>query len=186
MNLLEAAAVALGIVSVYLSIRQNIWSWPTAIANVLLYTAVFHGARLYADMGLQVVYAVINGYGWYQWERGGAGHGGRRVTRIPRRTLMVLAVTCAAGAFALGAGMRSLTDASLPYLDATLSSVSLAAQWMLARKYLENWVVWVALDAVYVPMFIYKALYLTAGLYAVFLLLSVMGWRSWKAGATSP
>lgn len=179
MNVLEAAAVAFGIASVYLSARQKISSWPTAIVNVLLYTAVFHAARLYADMGLQVVYAVINAYGWHQWLRGGERGRGVRVTRTPRRTLLMLALVACGAALALGALMSRFTDASLPYLDAALSATSLAAQWMLARKLLENWLVWIAVDIVYVPMFLYKELYLTAGLYVVFLALSVMGYRAW-------
>lgn len=180
MSYLEAAAVAFGIVSVYLSTRQKIWSWPTAIVNVLLYTVVFSGAKLYADMGLQVVYAIINAYGWYQWLRGGSSREGVRVTRTPARTMLLLALTAGTAALLLGTLMVQLTDASLPYLDAALSATSLAAQWMLARKLLENWLVWIAVDIVYVPMFLYKGLYLTAGLYVVFLGLSVMGYRAWK------
>jgi nicotinamide mononucleotide transporter len=180
MSVLEAAAVAFGAISVYLSARQIIWSWPTAIVNVLLYIFVFYDAKLYADMGLQVVYAVINTYGWYQWLRGGARHEGLHVTRTPLRTALVLALLAAVSAFVLGTAMDRYTDAALPYLDATLSTVSLAAQWMLARKFLENWLVWITLDIVYVPMFLYKNLHLTAGLYVVFLALSVMGFVEWR------
>lgn len=180
MSYLEAAAVAFGIVSVYLSAREKIWSWPTAIVNVLLYTIVFHRAKLYGDMGLQVVYAVINAYGWYQWLRGGAQRAGVRVTRAPRRTFLLLALGAGSSALLLGTLMARYTDASLPYLDAALSTTSLAAQYMLARKYLENWLVWIMLDMVYVPMFLYKSLYLTAALYGVFLGLSVMGYQAWR------
>ena len=102
MSLLEAAAVAFGIVSVYLSTRQKIWSWPTAIVNVLLYTVVFYGAKLYADMGLQFVYAVINAYGWRQWLRGGERQHGVRVTRTPAATVLWLALAAGTAALVIG------------------------------------------------------------------------------------
>jgi nicotinamide mononucleotide transporter len=183
-NTLEAAAVAFGIVSVLLSARENIWGWPTAIVNVLLYAVVFHGARLYADMGLQVVYAGINAYGWYQWLRGGREHAGLKVTRAPSRLLVRLALFAVGGGALLGGILHAATDASLPWLDAALSTTSLAAQFLLARKHLENWLVWIAVDIVYVPMFLSRELYLTAGLYLVFLGLSVHGYRRWRRALT--
>lgn len=185
MNVLEAAAVAFGIVSVYLSAREKILAWPTAIVNVLLYTIVFRGAKLYADMGLQVVYAGVNAYGWYAWLRGGTRHEGVRIGRIPARTALLLGIATIVASALLGTLMRRYTDASLPFLDAALSATSLAAQWMLARKLLENWLVWIAVDVFYVPMFLYKGLYLTAGLYVVFLLLSIMGFVQWRRSLLS-
>ena len=180
MSLLEIFAVAFGVVSVYLSVRERVWSWPTAIVNVLLYTVVFYDAKLYADMGLQVVYAVISAYGWYHWLHGGAERTALRVSRTPRPLALALPPVVAAGTLALGTLFARNTDASFPYLDSALTCTSLAAQWMMTRKYLENWLVWVAVDVVYVPLFLYKALYLTAGLYAAFLILAVLGYREWR------
>ena len=180
MSPLEIFAALVGAVSVYLSVRENVWSWPTAIVNVLLYVVVFFREKLYADMGLQVVYAVISAYGWYHWLHGGAGRGELRVSRTPLRERLVLPVLVVAGAVGLGTLFARATDASLPYLDSSLTATSLAAQWMMTRKYLENWIVWIAVDVVYVPMFIYKRLYPTAALYAVFLVLAAMGWIQWR------
>ena len=180
MSLLEALAVLFGAVSVYLSVREHVWSWPTAIVNVLLYVVVFYRAKLYADMGLQVVYAVISAYGWYHWLYGGAGHGELAVSRTPRRVALLLAPLTALSAAGLGTLFAHATDAALPFLDSSLTATSLAAQWMMTRKYLENWLVWIAVDVVYVPMFIYKRLYPTAALYAVFLVLATMGYVQWR------
>lgn len=180
MSALELFAALFGAISVYLSVRENIWSWPTAIVNVLLYVLVFYGAKLYADMGLQVVYAVISAYGWYHWLHGGADRGILHVSRTPRRETLLLAATTVAGAAVLGTIFARTTDASLPYLDSSLTATSLAAQWMMTRKYVENWLVWIAVDIVYVPMFIYKKLYPTAALYALFLVLATMGWMRWR------
>ena len=177
---LETSAVLFGIISVYLSVRENIWSWPTAIVNVTLYVFVFRGARLYADMALQFVYIGVSVYGWYSWLHGGRGRTELPVSRGTPRLWGALATAGVLTAAALGLVLSRWTDASLPYVDASTSASSLIAEWMMARKLLENWIVWVAVDVVYIGMFIYKALYLTAFLYAVFLALAVMGYVQWK------
>ncbi len=186
MNPIENLAALFGVVSVYLSVRQNIWSWPTAIVNVGLYTFVFHRSRLYADMGLQVVYIVISFYGWYEWLYGGKNRTELTVSRTSRRVAIVLAAIGVASTFVLGTVLHRTTNAALPFLDSATTSTSLVAQWMMTRKMLENWVVWVAVDVVYIGMFIYKSLYVTALLYFVFLVLSVMGYRQWKATLHEP
>jgi nicotinamide mononucleotide transporter len=177
---LELAAAATGAISVWLSVRQNIWSWPTAIVNVVLYTVVFWDAKLYADMGLQVIYAVLSLYGWYQWLYGGAGRTELRVTRTMPRVGAILTVIAAAGSTLLGTLLRHATDAALPFMDSMLSSTSLVAQWMMTKKLVENWLVWIGVDVLYVGMFVFKGLYLTAGLYAVFLVLAVRGYLDWR------
>lgn len=181
MNPLETIAALFGVISVYLSVKQNIWSWPTAIVNVGLYALVFYQARLYADMGLQVVYIVISIYGWYEWLYGGKNKTALQVSRTPRRLAALLIGIGIISTLFLGTTLHRTTDAALPYLDSATTSTSLVAQWMMTRKYLENWLVWVAVDVVYIGMFIYKSLYVTAGLYLVFLILSAMGYRQWRA-----
>jgi nicotinamide mononucleotide transporter len=176
----ELLAAAVGAFSVWLSVRQNIWSWPTAIVNVVLYAIVFYQTKLYADMGLQVVYAVLSLYGWYEWLYGGEGRTELRVTRTGRRLGTLLTLIAAAGSAALGVLLHRTTDAALPFMDSFLSSTSLVAQWMMTRKLLENWLVWIGVDVLYVGMFVFKGLYLTAGLYAVFLALAVKGYLDWR------
>ena len=180
MSPLEIFAAAVGAWSVWLSVRQNVLSWPTAIVNVVLYTLVFYQAKLYADMGLQVIYAVLSIYGWYQWLYGGEGHSVLRVSRTPRSIAIRLALIAVAGAMLLGSLLHRTTDAALPYMDSALTSTSLVAQWMMTKKLLENWAVWIAVDVLYVGMFIYKGLFVTAALYAVFLVLAVRGWIDWR------
>ena len=186
MSPLELVAAVTGAVSVWLSVRQNIWSWPTAIVNVVLYAIVFYDARLYADTGLQVVYAVLSVYGWYEWLYGGEGRTVLRVTRTSPRIAAVLTLIAAAGSALLGTLLHRATDAALPFMDSFLSSTSLVAQWMMTKKLLENWLVWIAVDVLYVGMFLFKGLYLTAGLYAVFLALAVRGYLDWRRSMTAP
>jgi len=182
----EIAAAILGAIGVYLSVRQNIWSWPIGIAGVALYVIVFHRAKLYADMGLQVVYIVISFYGWYEWLYGGPDRTALQVTRTKPRHYIILAGLAVAGAYLTGVLLGRHTDASLPYLDSATTSTSLVAQWMMTRKLLENWVVWVAVDLVYIGMFIYKQLYPTALLYVVFTILAAWGYFQWKATLRTP
>lgn len=176
---LEVIAAAFGVVSVFLSTRQNIWSWPTAIVNVTLYTVVFYQGRLYGQMGLQPIYLALSVYGWYQWLHGGAQHTELRVSRASPRLLIFVAGLTMVGWLLLAALLRR-TDAALPWLDALLTTTSLAAQWMMTRKILENWLLWIAVDVIYVPMFISQELYATAMLYFAFLILAVMGFIEWR------
>ena len=185
MSSLELFAAALGALSVYLSVRQNIWSWPTAIVNVVVYALVFYRARLYADMGLQVIYALLSLYGWYQWLYGGEDDTELQVSRTTPQLGGRLAVIGLAGAGALGLLLRGATDAALPFMDSFLSSTSLVAQWMMTRKKVENWLVWIGVDVLYVGMFTYKDLYITAVLYLVFLVLAVRGWIDWRRSLES-
>jgi nicotinamide mononucleotide transporter len=177
---LEFVAVVFGIISVLLSVRQNIWSWPTALVNVALFFALFYKSGLYSDMGLQVVYFVLSLYGWYEWLYGGKGHTELRVSRTSVRTGAVLAAIALVGWTALSRITARLPGVALPSLDAALTTASLIAQWMMTRKLLENWALWVVLDVVYVGMFIFKGLYLTAANYAVYLVLAVLGHVAWK------
>jgi nicotinamide mononucleotide transporter len=180
MTWLEIGAATFGVVSVWLSTRENIWSWPTAIVNVSLYAVVFFQARLYADMGLQVVYLLLSCYGWYEWLYGGAQRTELTVSRASRRLLGILVVLNVATWVTLSFTLDRYTDAVLPWLDSLLTTTSLVAQWMMTRKILENWLVWIAVDIVYVPMFIARGLYPTALLYGIFLVLALMGYRDWK------
>jgi nicotinamide mononucleotide transporter len=182
-NPYEAGGVVFGILSVWLTTRENVWCWPTGLVNVGLFIIVFAQAKLYADMGLQVVYVALCLYGWYEWLHGGPGHGALRVSRTPRAAGLALAGAGTVFAIVLGAALGRHTDAALPFLDSTTTSFSLVAQWMQTRKWLETWVVWIAVDVVYVGMYVYKQLHLTAVLYTIFLALAVMGRRAWIKSA---
>jgi nicotinamide mononucleotide transporter len=177
---LEAVAVIFGIISVYLSTRENIWSWPTALINVALFSALFLESGLYSDTGLQVVYFVLSLYGWYEWLYGGAGHTAIIVTRTSKKTWVVLGGIGVVVWALLGTITSRLPGTALPYVDAATTTISLLAQWMMTRKLVENWLIWIAVDVVYVGMFIYKGLYLTAFNYGIYLILAVMGYIAWK------
>jgi nicotinamide mononucleotide transporter len=177
---LEIAAVVTTLVSVILTVRQNIWCWPTGIVGVVLYAVVFWQSRLYSDMGLQFVYLVLSVYGRYEWLHGGEGRSELHVTRAPRRLLGICIVIGIAFAALSGYVLSRTTNAALPWLDSTLTSFSLVAQWLMTKKHLENWIFWIAVDIVYVGMYAYKELMLTAVLYALFLVLAWRGYVQWR------
>jgi nicotinamide mononucleotide transporter len=181
MNSLEAVAVAFGVVSVWLSTRQNLASWPTALVNTALYFVVFARAGLYANAGLQVVYFSLSCYGWYAWLYGGEQHKPLVVRRATRRHAMVLAPLAVAVTVIVGFTLSRVQDASLPWLDAGTTAISLVAQWMMTRKLLENWILWNVVNVVYVGMVFSQGLALTAALYAAYIVLAAMGFFSWRA-----
>jgi nicotinamide mononucleotide transporter len=166
-------------VAVYLSARENIWNWPTAIVNLGLYIIIFQRTGLYSDMGLQVVFLVLSIYGWYEWLYGGANRTELRVSRASLRDWSIATPVALVFWIILARNTAKLPGVALPYLDAGLATISLVAQWMMTRKMLENWVLWIIVDIVYVPMYIYKRLPVTAALYAIFLALAALGLRSW-------
>jgi nicotinamide mononucleotide transporter len=177
---LEWIAAIAGAISVYLSARENIWSWPTAIVNVGLYIVVFRRTGLYSDMGLQVVYLILSIYGWYEWLHGGTNRSGLEVSRATPRVWLVILPIAVVFWITLAHYTAGLPGVALPYLDSGLTTISLVAQWMMTRKILENWALWIVADIAYVPMYIYKGLPVTAALYALFLVLAVIGLRSWR------
>jgi nicotinamide mononucleotide transporter len=184
MTVLELVAVVVTVAAVYLTARQIIWCWPIAMVSVTLYAVVFHQAKLYADMGLQVIYFALAVYGWWAWLHGGEDHGELRVSLVSWPARLCLVLLGAISGVLLGITLHRLTDASLPFMDSTLTSFSIIAQWMQTRKQLEAWILWLAVDVFYVGMFVYKGLFLTAGLYAVFLYLALLGLVSWRRSMT--
>jgi nicotinamide mononucleotide transporter len=176
----ELIAVVFGLLSVYLSAREHIVSWPTAIVNVAIFFFLFWKAKLYADAVLQLVYLTLSVYGWYEWLYGGSQHSRLKVSKTSRTEWLVLTPLFLVGGLGLGALLARYTDSPIPYFDAMLTAASLVAQWMMTRKLLENWLIWIAADIVYVPVFIRRGLPFTALQYAVFLVLAAMGWYGWR------
>jgi nicotinamide mononucleotide transporter len=169
-----------GVLNVWLVTRENIWSWPLGVLNALFYVVVFARTGLYSDTGLQVVYFVLSLYGWWHWLRGGPKHEPVVVTRTPRAQALLLAGIAVGTWLLLWTITRRIPGAAMPHLDAALVAVSLVAQYMMTRKLLENWLLWIAVDVVYIGLFINRKLPLTAVLYTVFLGLAILGYVQWR------
>ncbi|MDO7904131.1 nicotinamide riboside transporter PnuC [Pseudomonas sp. K1(2024)] len=180
MSGLELFAAVLGVIAVWLTVRQNIWCWPIGLVMVVLYSWIFYDVKLYSDMLLQLVYAVLNLYGWWQWTRPDRVEEARQVSRLDTPTLMRGLGVGLLASIALGAAMAHWTDAAQPWLDAALTGFSLVAQVWMAQKRLQCWALWFVVDVIFVGLFLYKGLYLTAALYALFTLIAVRGWVEWR------
>ena len=177
---LELSAAVFGIAGVYLSIPENIWNWPLGMINVALSCLLLARQGLFANAGLQIVYFGLSIYGWYEWLHGGRGRSTLEVSRTAMRTwLGVTAATlCIWGVLVLVT--RRIPGATQGYADAGTTAVSLVAEWMLAKKLLENWALWIMIDAVYVGLFVADRLYLLAINYALYLVLAVAGYVAWR------
>jgi len=186
-TLLEIVSFVLAVLTVWLNIRQRHWAWLFAILSSATYAAVFVQARLYGDAGLQGVFIAVSLWGWYQWLYGGSGHTGVTISTLGARARLLALLAWLAGFVLLSAFLRRYTDTDVPYIDGFLTAGSLLGQFLLSRKKLENWHVWIAVDVLYVGLYLHKNLMLTALLYGLFVVLAMAGLRAWrKAGQPAP
>ncbi|MBB6252318.1 nicotinamide riboside transporter PnuC [Nitrospirillum iridis] len=186
MSPLEFVAAAISALAVWGTTRRLLWCWPVSLVSVALYAVVFFNAKFYSDMILQGVFGAFLIYGWICWWRGVRDDGAVIVQPLSIGRAIAGLMAGAGMGVVLGWGMARWTDAALPYLDASLTGLSLVAQYWTARKHIENWWLWIAVDLVYTVMYSVKDLYITAGLYAGFIILAILGWRSWRAGTEAP
>lgn len=180
MQTIEFFALIFGIVAVYFNTKEIVWGWPTGIIGVVLSGIVFYDARLYSDLALHVVYFILGFYGWYQWLYGGNNQSVRQVSILTYMSLIWLVLLGAVGTVAIGYFFDNFTDADLAYWDAFTTSYSLVGQYMLAKKKLENWILWLVVDAFAAGIYFYKELYMLALLYFLYLGLATYGFINWR------
>ncbi len=180
---LEIVAVVLSLAMVWCNLRVNVTAWPLAIAASALYGLLFASSRLYGEAALQLLFIVVAFWGWWQWLRGRGGDGRPlRVHRMSQRPAVGIALPHAGWRGRCWAWVLDHhTDSDVPYLDALPTVGSVAGQFLLGRKLIENWLVWLAVNLFSIGLFAIKGLWLTALLYAVFAVLSVVGWQAWRA-----
>lgn len=179
---IEIFGVVTGILYVILEVKQNRLLWPLGFITSAVYIYIFFSGKFYADMGLQVYYVLISIYGWYYWSRGGAkaSKAELSVVRINRQQLLLLFLT-----FALSWGgiyfiLDRFTDSTVPLGDSFTTALAIVATWMLTRKIIEQWFLWIIVNLVSIGLYIYKGLYPTVVLYAVYAGMAVYGYFAWK------
>ena len=186
-NFIEIFGAVTGMVYVFLEIRQKIWLWPVGVVTSAVYLWVFFTGKLYADMSLQGYYLVISAIGWYWWVKG-TGHGAQgegrevilQVTRLKFKTGAILATVFTVLYFTLWIILSRLTDSPVPEVDSFITSLSVVATWMLARKIYEHWYLWIVVNSVATVLFIVRGLYPTVLLYLVYGIMSFVGLIEWK------
>lgn len=179
--IIEILGVITGFICVWLAARNNLWNFPVTIVSVFLYMVVFYRAKLYADMGLQVYFLGMALYGWYYWiDRSESGEEIKPVRRITPTLIGIGIVVIALFTILFGTFLDRQTDAFSPYLDSLCAGGSLFGSFLLSRRILENWLVWIVVDVIYLYLYISKELYLTTILYLAYIVVAIIGYREWK------
>lgn len=179
MNLLEIAGTVLGLINIVLLIRRSVWNFPAAMAMVTFIGFVLFEAKLYAEMGLQAFFFVVNLWGWWLWTRAKGAGDMVPVGWMGWPARLGWAGGAGALSIALGVALARWTDAALPMADSAVAGMSVAAQILLGLRRIENWVLWIVIDVVSIALYLDRGLHFLAGLYVAFLVLSVVGMREW-------
>jgi nicotinamide mononucleotide transporter len=177
----EIPAVLLAVVYLVLAIRQNIWCWAAAAVSTLLYLFIMYQARLYMESVLQLFYLAMAVYGWYQWRHGGDGGKELEVTTWPVRFHLLAIGSVILLVYASGELLTRYSNAALPFLDSLTTWGAIVATFMVTRKILENWIYWFVIDAVSIVLYLSRDLLFTAALFSAYLVMIVIGYRSWRA-----
>lgn len=182
---LEWTGVFTGILCVWLAAKNNIFNWPIAIVSVLIYTLIFFENKLYSDMALQVYFLGMSGYGWYFWSRKkNTSTEETPVIHITKNEILWSIAAVIVFTLIPGFLLHQQTQAAFPYIDSFCTACSLVAQVFLARKVLQNWLIWIFVDIIYVGVYLSKGLYPTAMMYTLYIYIAWVGYRDWKKTIT--
>ena len=184
----EVIGALLGLIMVVCNIRQIHWGWPLAFVSSALYFLVFWESKLFGDASLQIFFAVMAAWGWWQWLRTVPSVSGQsddglttlRVQTLSRQGLFKLIASCLVLWGLTGLFLLKFTSTDVPWWDAFPTALSIVATLLLGRKYIENWPMWILVNTVGMALFAYKGLWLTVGLYGVFAVMALIGWRAWR------
>lgn len=174
-----------GLACVYLVARNNIWNFPVGIANAVFFFILFLNAKLYADMGLQVFFILVQVVGWWAWLKAGPNRTELPITYAKAKVLVPVAVAGLVFAIIMVPVLRH-AHGSYPYLDSTTTTLSVCAQFLLSFRYIQNWYLWIVADLIYIPLYAVKGLYFTSILYVLFLSLCILGLITWRKLGSSP
>ncbi|MCX2431846.1 nicotinamide riboside transporter PnuC [Pedobacter sp. GR22-10] len=178
-TLLEWAAVITGFLCIYLAAKESIWNWPVSIISVVAYGLLFFREAMYGDMTLQIYFLFTAVYGWYFWIRKKVEQH-RPISRLTAKQSFLAILFIPLLSILLGWFMDRFTNSNVPYADGFCTAISFTAQFLLTRKILENWLLWVFANICYVPLFIYKNLNLSALLYLVLIIIAFNGYLNWR------
>ncbi len=180
-NYIEIIGAVTGLIFVVLEIMENKWLWPVGIISAGFYIVVFYDKKIYADMSLQVYFLVMSIYGWFYWTRAKKSNNSEKmpIKKSDFRTILIFFPATILIFFVIYLILTKFTDSPVPLVDSITTALSITATFMLARKILEQWALWILVNGLSIGLYIYRDLYPTAGLYFVFLVLAVIGYIRW-------
>lgn len=187
-NWIEITGSILSLVYLFLSVRQNIWLWIFGFASSALYIAVFFQSKFYADMSLQVYYLVVSVYGFLHWTLKKQASGGNDlpVVSVNGKQVMMLSLAAVVIWAIYYFVLSNFTDSDVAFPDSITTALSIVATWMLARKILEHWLIWIFVDAFSALLYLYKELYFTTGLFVVYTIMAIIGYLRWRKDLHTP
>lgn len=180
MSYVEIIGFVFGIAGIWLTIKENVWCFPIGLINVGVSLVLFFEQKLYSDAIQQVVYICLLTYGWLKWANGDTKMSTLKISFSSKKLLFSAFIFCILFSIVVGSLFKKYTDASLPYWDASATALSFTAQWMIAKKKIENWLLWVVVNLMYIGIYLYKDLYLYTLLFAIYFLLAIKGWLLWN------
>ena len=178
----EISAAVISLIYLYFSYKQNILLWPFGLLSALFYIWIYYNSGFYADMSLQGYYVVISVYGWYHWTRGHKSEKGSnlKISRVKKREGSILFIVFLLLWLLISQVLIRFTDSQIPVMDALTTAGSIVATWMLARKIIEHWLLWIIIDTISLGLYIYKDLYATAVLFLIYTFVAIAGYFAWK------
>lgn len=180
MNYLEIAGALIGLLYLWFEYRVSIWLWPIGVVMPAIYIAIYYNAGLYADSGISLYYLMFGMYGWIMWRKRPEQKEKHKITNTPPRQILFLSLVFCALFALIGEILVRFTDSTVPWLDSFTTALSFIAMWMLARKYLEQWLVWLVVDVFSCGLYLYKELYFTSALYGLYAAIAVFGYMKWR------
>lgn len=182
MDYLEIFGVIVGLVYLWLEYKASIYLWIASIIMPAIYIFVYYKAGLYADTGINIYYLIAAIYGWIVWTFGRkkSPKGSFPITSTPAKLVLPLIATFATSFILIGWLLTNFTDSTVPWMDSFTTALSIIAMWMLAQKYVEQWLVWIIVDIACTGLYIYKELNFTAALYGVYTIIAIFGFLKWK------
>lgn len=186
MEYLEIIGTIVGLIYLWLEYHASIYLWLASIVMPLIYIFIYHDAGLYADMGINIYYVIASIYGIICWRWGISRKNKKdastalKITHTPTSRITPLSIISIALTFAIAYILITFTDSNVPWWDSVTTSLSIVAMWMMARKYIEQWWVWIVVDVISAGLYVYKELFFTAGLYALYAIIAYFGYKKWK------
>ncbi len=179
-NKIELIGFLFGVACVWLNLKENVWAWPTGIISVFFLIFVYHEKNLIGDYILHIIYLILGIFGWYNWLKGGKKQKRLSISFSKRKELIALAVVGVCSTLLFGYYLDNYTEDTIPYWDSFTTCFSLVAQYQLTKKKIENWILWIVVDVICVPLYYHKEMYLTSFLYFIYLFLATAGYFNWK------